>query len=86
MQYNKKKEEGKQERLAVLEKSFSQCNELFEQASSDFLRRQVAHDDIIDAMVCAVTAKYGYNNYTIVPAAPAKDKNDLPMEMVFWLP
>jgi len=86
MQYNKKKKEGKQERLIVLERYFTQCYELFEQASSEFLRRQVAHDDIIDAMVCAVTAKYGYNNYAIVPAMPAKDTNDLPMEMVFWLP
>ena len=86
MQYNKKTKEGKQERLIVLEKYFRQCYELFEQASSELLRRQVAYDDIIDAMVCAVTAKYGYNNYTIVPAVPAKDTNDLSMEMVFWLP
>lgn len=86
MQYNKKTKEGKQERLAVLEKYFTQCYELFEQASSEFLRRQVAHDDIIDAMVCAVTAKFGYNNYTTVPPLPLKDARGLPMEMVFWWP
>ncbi len=84
MQYNKKKEQGRQERLTVLEKSFRQCHELFEQASSEFLRRQVAHDDIIDAMVCAVTAKYGYNNYKIVPPVPVYDINGLSMEMVYW--
>ena len=86
MQYNKKTKEGKQERLAVLEQFFKPCFELFEQASSKFLRRQVAHDDIIDAMVCAVTAKFGYNDYTTVPPLPLKDARGLPMEIVFWLP
>ena len=84
MQYNKKKEEGKHERLAVLEKIFPQCHELYQQASSEFLRKQVAHDDIIDAMVCAVTAKYGYGKYTTVPGNPVRDVTGLPMEMVFW--
>ena len=86
MLYNKKKEEGRHERLAVLENYFAPCHELFEQASSRYLRRQLARDDIIDAMVCAVTAKFGYNNYTTVPALPSKDMRGLPMEIVFWLP
>ena len=86
MQYNKKKEEGKRERLAVLEKFFNPCYELFAQASSQYLRRQVAHDDIIDAMVCAVSAKYGYISYKTVPPIPKKDTNGLSMEMVYWLP
>lgn len=84
MQYNKKKKEGKRERLSVLEKYFTQCYELFEQASSEFLRRQVAHDDIIDAMICAVTAKYGYKNYKTVPTSPIKDTSGVPMEMVYY--
>ena len=86
MQHNKKKVEGKQERLVVLEKYFSQCHELLEQASSQYLRRQVAHDDIVDAMVCAVTAKYGFNNYSTLPVIPERDVHGLAMEMVYWLP
>jgi len=86
MRYNKKKEEGRHERLAVLEKYFAPCHELFDQASSQYLRRQVALDDITDAMVCAVTAKYGYNNYTTIPALHSKDIRGLPMEMVYWSP
>ena len=86
MQFNKKKEEGKQERLAVLQNYFKASYQLFEQASSDFLRRQLAHDDIIDAMVCAVTAKYGYDNYLTLPPDPQKDTNGLAMEIVYWLP
>jgi predicted RNase H-like nuclease len=86
MQYNKKVKAGKQERLAILQQYFKPCQQLFEQASAEFLRRQVAHDDIIDAMVCAVTAKLGYNDYRTIPPLPVKDTHGLPMEMVFCLP
>lgn len=86
MQHNKKKEQGKQERLSLLENYFTPCHELLEHASSRYLRRQLAYDDIIDAMVCAITAKHGYNNYTTVPAVPDLDVQGLAMEMVYWLP
>ena len=84
MQFNKRKEEGKQERLAVLSKYFNPCHELFKQASFEYLRRQVAHDDIIDAMVCAVTAMHGFNNYSTVPHLPVRDAHGLAIEMVYW--
>jgi predicted RNase H-like nuclease len=83
MHYNKKRREGQQERLRVLEKYLQQCHALFEQACGEFLRREVARDDIIDAMVCAVTAKYGYGSYRTAPARPAKDGQGLPMEIVY---
>ncbi len=86
MVYNKKKEEGKQERLVVLEKFFPQCMELFRQASAAYLRKQVAHDDIIDAMVCAITAKYGYGQYSTAPESPEYDSAGLPMEIVYFSP
>lgn len=83
MQYNKKKREGQQERLQVLEKYLPQCHALFEQACGQYLRREVARDDIIDAMVCAVTARHGYGDYWTVPANPPRDGQGLPMEMVY---
>lgn len=86
MHYNKKTEQGRQERLSILEKYFASCHQLFAQAGSQFLRRQVAYDDIIDAMVCAVTTKHGYNNYSTVPALPEQDAHGLAIEMVYWLP
>lgn len=86
MQHNKKTADGQLERLAVLERYFPSCHALFEQACTRFLRRQVARDDIIDAMVCALTAKYGYGDYRTVPASPARDGQGLPMEMVYCLP
>ena len=86
MQYNKKKGEGQQERLRVLEKYFPQCHALFEQACGEFLRREVARDDITDAMVCAVTAKYGFGSYRTVPASRVIDGQRLPMEIVYYIP
>jgi len=86
MQYNKKKEQGKQERLSILQQYFKPCHELFEQASSQYLRRQLAYDDIIDAMACAVTSRGGYDNYSTVPVTPEQDAYGLAMEMVYWLP
>jgi predicted RNase H-like nuclease len=83
MQYNKKQGQGQQERLAVLECYFPHCDELFELASEKFLRREVARDDIIDAMVCAVTAKLGYGRYQTVPVRPPRDTQGLPMEIVY---
>jgi predicted RNase H-like nuclease len=86
MRYNKKKEQGKQERLSILQQYFEPCHELFEQASSQYLRRQLAYDDIIDAMVCAVTSRGGYDNYSTVPVTPEQDAHGLALEMVYWLP
>jgi predicted RNase H-like nuclease len=87
MQYNKKQVSGQQERLRVLEQYFPQCHALFEQVCSEFLRRQVARDDIIDAMVCAVTAKQGHGSgYRTVPATPARDGKGLSMEIVYYTP
>ena len=83
MQYNKKQGPGQQERFVVLEQYFPQCHVLFDQASGEFLRRQVARDDIIDAMVCAVTAKVGYGGYRTLPPRPPRDGQGLPMEIVY---
>lgn len=86
MQSSKKKEQGRKQRLSILQQYFEPCHELFEQASSQYLRRQLAYDDIIDAMVCAVTSRCGYENYSTVPVTPEQDSHGLAMEMVYWLP
>jgi predicted RNase H-like nuclease len=86
MRENKKKREGQQERLRVLQGCFPDCRAFFEQARDGFPRREVASDDIIDAMVCAVTAKFGYGQYRTVPDRPVRDGQGLPMEMVYCLP
>jgi predicted RNase H-like nuclease len=83
MRYNKKRPEGRRERLGVLEQHFPQCRALFRQASAAFRRREVACDDIVDAMVCAVTAKCGAGGYRTLPSEPPLDGQGLPMEIVY---
>lgn len=83
MQHNKKMTEGRQERLAVLERYFTPCHALYNKASRELLRCQVAHDDIVDAMVCAVMAKNGYGCYQTVPARPPTDGQGLAMEIIY---
>jgi predicted RNase H-like nuclease len=86
MSSNKKQGAGQQERLRLLKKYLPQCHTIFEQACGQYLRHEVARDDIIDAMVCAVTAKYGDGKYRTVPASPVVDGRGLPMEIVYYAP
>jgi len=86
MRCNKKQPQGQQERLRVLAGIFPQSRALFEQACAAYPRREVARDDIIDAMVCAVTARYGYGRYRTAPASAVLDGQRLPMEIVYYLP
>jgi predicted RNase H-like nuclease len=86
MQYNKKTGEGRQERIHVLQHYLSGCQSFFEQARDDFPRREVACDDIIDAMVCAITARLGHGAYQTLPVDPPTDEQGLPMRIAYYLP
>jgi predicted RNase H-like nuclease len=86
MAHGKKTSEGRSERLKLLSQFFSPTYSLFENAANSYLRRQVALDDIVDALVAAVTAKMGYGCYLTIPERPGTDAEGLPMEMVFWPP
>jgi predicted RNase H-like nuclease len=83
MHDNKKRREGQEQRLQVLEAVLPSCHALFAQACAEFPRRAVARDDIIDAMVCAVTAKQGCGSYRTIPASPVRDGQGLAMEIVY---
>jgi predicted RNase H-like nuclease len=83
MHCNKKQQEGQQQRLRVLAGIFPQCRALFKRACAEYPRREVARDDIIDAMVCAVTAKQGYGSYLALPDTPVRDGTGLAMEIVY---
>ena len=81
---NKKQAQGREERLKVLQRFFPAADRLFEDAARRYLRRQVALDDIIDAMVAAVTAKCGHGTYKTLPVKPMTDSCGHPMEIVYW--
>ena len=86
MSANKKRRAGMDERLSVLQRLEPQTETIYQSALSKYRRREVARDDIIDALVAAVTAKlsclHGYELKTL-PESPPTDSKGLPMEMVY---
>ena len=83
MEHNKKKMEGFYERKMVLSRICKETDTIIHHALNHFPRREVAKDDILDAFVGVVTAKYYYNCLATLPATPEFDEMNLPMEVVF---
>ena len=84
MEHSKKKREGETERLRVLQRREPRAQEILDGACYKFLRRQAARDDILDALVAAVTARLGHDRLKTIPDCPPPDCKGLPMEMVYW--
>jgi predicted RNase H-like nuclease len=84
MLHSKKKEEGRSERLELLKTIYPQTEEVIKYASKNWLRRDLALDDILDALVAAVTVKNGRNNLVSIPEVPEIDSYGLPMEIVYF--
>ncbi len=83
MEFGKKRSEGGDERLRLLQGIEPRSEEIYHGACSRFLRKIVARDDILDALVAAVIATHGEDQLQTVPENPPKDARGLPMEMVF---
>lgn len=82
LKHGKKKPEGAEERLEILTEYLPHARETYESALDTYKRKDVAADDILDAMVGAVTAMH-HPRITTLPANPAKDDEGLVMEMVY---
>lgn len=86
MRFNKKKSGGYQERMEVLTSWLPESKEIAEQAQTKYLRKEVAKDDIIDALVLFLSARLIQSeNFEIqkIPDEVKKDPRDLRMEIVF---
>ena len=81
VQHNKKRLAGRQERLSILQKCWPQAKAAMDDICGLFRRNQVAYDDIIDAMVAAVTART--NPLNCLPPEPPLDAEGLPMQMIW---
>lgn len=81
---SKKRPDGIAERLAVLEKHLPGARELFKFSVTTFPRSAVNQDDVLDACVASVTARYSENGLSTVPADPDFDRQGLPMEIVYY--
>jgi len=85
MRHSKKTKEGFQERLALLSRHHNGVEQAVDLALSHYPRKTVAADDILDALVCAITAGMK-DSWVTVPEVPEIDSKGLPMEMVYGSP
>jgi len=83
MKYSKKKAQGFEERLIVLQQNFSQSESIVNSALERFKRKDVAKDDILDSLAAAVIASYSGNSLVTVPKIPEIDEIGLTMEIVY---
>ena len=82
--HNKKTKEGIGERLEILRHYSLNTDAIYKESFSKYMDKTVARDDILDALVAALTAKIGYpKKYRTLPANPQKDSQGLNMEMVY---
>ena len=83
MRYSKKSTWGFQERIQVLQSVFPQTGKLVDFALSTYRRRDVASDDVLDALVAAVTAIGGLKGLMSIPKEPEFDSRGLRMQIMF---
>ena len=82
MQHGKRTIEGRCERLAVLAEAIPGAEACYRASLVQFRRREVARDDILDAMVLAVVAqRMATGAASCVPQQPMLDARGLRMEI-----
>ena len=85
MQHAKKRSEGLSERTRLLQSIYPQTANLINHVLSTYRRKDVARDDILDALAAAVTGLIGGENLASIPQEPEFDERGLRMEMVYCL-
>ncbi len=83
MKYRKKERLGIKERIGELKSIRSSADKEFDEICKQFPRKEVAKDDIVDAMAAALTASADSDVLCTLPAQPEKDSRGLTMEMVY---
>ena len=83
MRRSKKTSAGFEERLAQLERSLPSVREDFRRIRPAFRCRELADDDILDAMAAAITAWADPAALQTLPEKPPTDCCGLPMVMVY---
>ena len=83
MQYAKKRNEGLSERTQLLQSIYPQTADIIAHALSTYKRKDVARDDLLDALAAAVTGSIGGDDLVSIPQEPEFDERGLRMEMVY---
>ena len=89
MACNKKKPGGEEERVRVLKRYLVEALNVYNGLATAYPRKQVARDDILDALAAAVTGWFGNSGrgrLATLPAQPPQDPRGLRMEMVYCVP
>jgi predicted RNase H-like nuclease len=87
MESSKKNFEGFLERIKALRKVCQFTDDIVETAISKYKRKEVAKDDILDALAAAITAKIGCEDrFEYVPCEPETDGKGLKIQMVYCIP
>lgn len=90
LQYSKSKrgerEQGLAERYEVLHSLFPSAGEVINFVLSNYLRRQVKKDDVLDTLAAAVTALLGRSGLSTIPEHPEVDARGIVIEMVYFVP
>ena len=83
--YSKKTSEGLKRRQAVLSRYCQATDAIIDHSLDTYLRKDLAKDDILDALVMAITATFS-NRLLTFPEVPEVDDQGLPMEIVYAKP
>jgi predicted RNase H-like nuclease len=83
MAQKKDTELGFCERLQILQSNYLQTEAIVEHALNDYPRKLVAKDDVLDALVAAITALGPLKS---LPDSPEFDNQGLPMQMLYRSP
>jgi len=87
MRYTKKSPDGFSERMKALKNICLAADKITDSALSKYRRKEVAKDDVLDALAAAVTSKIGQRyGFQYVPCEPEKDSEGLSIQMAFCVP
>ncbi len=86
MRHNKRKTGGGEtERVNVVKSLLPASEDIICEARAKYKSTDVARDDIIDALILAITAKLGFQGPQTLPDIPERDSMGLPMEIVYYM-
>lgn len=88
IKHSKQTDKGLSQRKALLEEEHSEAMEIFENSVEKYTTPSYApmvsgRDDIVDALVAAVTAKRAPEKCSTLPEAPPTDERGIPMQIVY---
>lgn len=83
--HSKKRAEGAEERLHVLHTLWPDARRCFALANERFRRAELSRDDIVDAIACALTARYSSWTH-FIPITPQFDSEGMPMRITYLKP